>query len=80
MRKASDDDLDGMVALLQKVLQLYAARVLSSAGRASDADSAEAAVEQIIRADEEDWDAMLRQQEVQQVRRDTCSLSKPVLH
>ena len=30
MRKASDDKLDGMVALLQKVLQLYAAKALSS--------------------------------------------------
>lgn len=29
MRKASDDKLDGMVALLQKVLQLYAAKTLS---------------------------------------------------
>ena len=29
MRKASDDHLEGMVALLQKVLQLYAASTLS---------------------------------------------------
>ena len=29
MRKASDDQLEGMVALLQKVLQLYAASTLS---------------------------------------------------
>ena len=32
MRKASDDKLDGMVALLQKALQLYAAKTLSSSG------------------------------------------------
>ena len=32
MRQASEDSLDGMVALLQKVLQLYAARALSEAG------------------------------------------------
>ena len=32
MRKASDDKLDGMVALLQKVLQLYAANTLSQPG------------------------------------------------
>ena len=32
MRKASEDSLDGMVALLQKVLQLYAAKALSTSG------------------------------------------------
>jgi len=32
MRKASEDNLDGMVALLQKVLQLYAANTLSQPG------------------------------------------------
>ena len=32
MRKASDDHLEGMVALLQKVLQLYAASTLSESG------------------------------------------------
>ncbi len=32
MRKASEDSLDGMVALLQKVLQLYAAKALSDSG------------------------------------------------
>ncbi len=32
MRKASEDSLDGMVALLQKVLQLYAAKALSNSG------------------------------------------------
>ncbi|CAL8466153.1 g5689 [Coccomyxa elongata] len=67
MRKASEDGLDGMVALLQKVLQLYAGRTLTRAGTLSDGDPAEAAVERLIAAEEEDWDSLLRQQEAQQV-------------
>lgn len=75
MRKASDDQLDGMVALLQKLLQLYAARALSggrgsnaaAAGEASEASSAEAVLERIVASDEEQWDNLLKQPEVQQV-------------
>ena len=65
MRKASEDSLDGMVALLQKVLQLYAARTLTVKGTLPDGDDAEAALERLIAAQEEDWDALLRQEDAQ---------------
>jgi hypothetical protein len=55
MRKAADDKLDGMVALLQKVLQLYAARQLSGAGGAAAeaAGGADAAVQELLAGDED---------------------------
>ena len=52
MRKAADDKLDGMVALLQKVLQLYAARALSHSPVQNDDD---AMLVDIISADDTEW-------------------------
>jgi hypothetical protein len=70
MRKASDDKLDGMVALLQKLLQLYAARALGSSagGPSQEQGSAEAVLERIVASEEEEWDELLRQPAVQEVR------------
>ncbi len=68
MRKASEDSLDGMVALLQKVLQLYAGKVLSAAGTPQDGDAAESALRRLIAAEEEQWDSLLRQDAAQQAR------------
>ena len=49
-----------------QLLQLYAARTLTRAGTPSNGDPAEAAVERLIAAEEEEWDGLLRQQEAQQ--------------
>lgn len=58
MRKASDENLDGMVSLLQKVLQLYAARELS---RGPGGDGAtEQLLVQVLGADEAAWDGLIR--------------------
>lgn len=61
MRKASDDKLDGMVAILQKVLQLYAARALS-AGKQSGAavDPADEIVAELLAEEEAAWAPTLR--------------------
>ncbi|KAK9822820.1 hypothetical protein WJX81_004256 [Elliptochloris bilobata] len=65
MRKAADDRLDGMVALLQKVLQLYAGHALSKGsggtGRQAEGEggAAEEAVQRLLAADEDRWDALL---------------------
>lgn len=64
MRKASEDKLDGMVALLQKVLQVYAGRQLSAAAKvdsASDkASNASAFITQLLAEDEALWTRLLR--------------------
>ncbi|GAB4822728.1 hypothetical protein N2152v2_009774 [Parachlorella kessleri] len=65
LRKSSEDKMDGMVALLQKVLQLYASRQLSQqqAGQSSSSgtDALDAALSELLAADESQWAALLRQ-------------------
>jgi hypothetical protein len=64
MRKASDDNLDGMVVILQKVLQIYASRALSiddavsNSGKTSS--SAEAALSELLNVDEGTWAPIIR--------------------
>ncbi|KAI7839062.1 hypothetical protein COHA_007204 [Chlorella ohadii] len=64
LRKASEDKLDGMVALLQKVLQLYACQQLSQpqagAGGSSGSDS-DALLDELLAADEGMWTRLIRQ-------------------
>ena len=72
MRKASDDTLDGMVVILQKVLQLYAARALTLGQQIEDEKKgstptsalsltpAEAAVMELLQSDESKWALMIR--------------------
>lgn len=56
MKKASDDNLDGMVYILQTVLQLYASMEL---GR--DDGSTSKALLQVLRAPESEWEAIVSQ-------------------
>jgi hypothetical protein len=62
MRKASDDGLDGMVTVIQRVLQLYAGKELSrppqSAKTKAD-PAAEAVLQEVMATTEEAWDALL---------------------
>ena len=66
MRKASDDNLDGMVLILQKVLQVYASRALSiqdaAATKNSGASSspAESALSELLNSDEGIWASIIR--------------------
>ncbi|KAL4524757.1 hypothetical protein Ndes2526B_g06947 [Nannochloris sp. 'desiccata'] len=64
MRKASDDNLDGMVVILQKVLQIYASRALSLDDVASDSGKtsspAEAVLSELLNADEGTWAPIIR--------------------
>lgn len=62
MRKAAKDNLTGMVAILQKVLQLYAAKALSSqsVARAAGKNEADAVIAELIAADEATWAAIVR--------------------
>ena len=53
MKKAADDGLDGMVVILQKLLQLWAACDLVSAGEANPV------VERLLRAESEGWDRII---------------------
>ncbi|KAH9308310.1 hypothetical protein KI387_036221, partial [Taxus chinensis] len=58
----TDDDKPGLVAILQKVLQLYASKVLSRrsyAMKGAEIIKAEEFLETIIKADEEDWSQLL---------------------
>ena len=63
MRKASDDGLDGMVTVIQRVLQLYAGRELSrppqSAKTKAD-PAAEALLQKVMATTEEAWDGLLQ--------------------
>jgi len=61
MRKAAEDKLDGMVAVVQCVLQLWAGReLLASPEAAEDAGGAgEALVQALLAAPEGDWAALL---------------------
>ncbi|KAI3433341.1 hypothetical protein D9Q98_003159 [Chlorella vulgaris] len=65
MRKSAEEKLDGMVVLLQKVLQLYACQQLSTgqgAAGSRERSGGEAAVDELLAADESMWTRLLRQQ------------------
>jgi hypothetical protein len=53
MKKAGDDGLEGMVIILQKMLQLWAACDLVSAGEVN------AIVERLMQAESESWDRII---------------------
>ncbi|KAF5751074.1 hypothetical protein HS088_TW02G00084 [Tripterygium wilfordii] len=63
LRQAKEDgDKPGLVAMLQKVLQLYASRVLSKRSYAKKGDEilkAELFLETVIKAPEEEWNKLL---------------------
>lgn len=67
MRKAADDGQDGLVRLLQRALQLYAARALGvcgggggAGGGSAGGDEAALALAAVADAEEEDWEARLK--------------------
>lgn len=64
MRQAKEDgDKPGLVAILQKVLQLYASHILSARSYAikdGQVDKVEEFLEGVISADEENWGPLLR--------------------
>ena len=55
MKKANEDGLNGMVIIFQKMLQLWAAEELVSAGVNN------AVLERLLRADADEWDALIQQ-------------------
>ncbi|CAD7700629.1 unnamed protein product [Ostreobium quekettii] len=57
MRKAKDDSLDGMVVLLQKVLQLYAARELKT----EENDGALGFCNELLGVDAATWEAAIKE-------------------
>ncbi|CAN6475801.1 unnamed protein product [Victoria cruziana] len=63
LRQAKDDgDKPGLAAMLQKVLQLYAAKILSKrsfAYKGGEIQKAEAFLEAVIKAPEKDWNKLL---------------------
>jgi len=62
MRKATDDGLDGMVVVIQRVLQLWAGTQLKAPpqGAKTKADpGAESALAAMMATTEEEWDALL---------------------
>lgn len=56
IRKCSEDRFDTMVALIQKVLQLYAAKQL----RGEDSNGVEGVVNQILWAEEPEWGPLIK--------------------
>ena len=56
MKKASDDKLDGMVYILQTVLQLYASIELSGAGEGTSE-----ALSKVFKAPEGEWESLIRE-------------------
>ncbi|OAE22057.1 hypothetical protein AXG93_3719s1370 [Marchantia polymorpha subsp. ruderalis] len=64
LRQATEDgDKPGLVAILQKVLQLYASTVLSRrtySVKGDQVDKAEELLEKLIAGDEENWNELLR--------------------
>lgn len=60
MQKASTDGLEGVVLVLQKVLQLYAARSLSLSGGAA-ANPDDALLLDIVAIDERRWETTIRE-------------------
>jgi flagellar biosynthesis regulator FlaF len=55
MKKASDDKLDGMVYILQTVLQLYASIELSRSG-----DGTSEALSKVLKTPEGEWESLIR--------------------
>jgi len=55
MKKASDDKLDGMVYILQTVLQLYASIELA------EAEGTSAALARVLKAPEGEWEGIIRE-------------------
>jgi len=55
MKKCQDDRMDTMVTLLQKVLQLYAAKAL----KGPDSAGPEGVLNEVVFAEEKDWDAII---------------------
>lgn len=60
MRKASDDKLDGMVEILRKVLQLYAARAVSASVSQQELSKEDSILADILKEDEGAWAILLR--------------------
>ncbi|KAK9809392.1 hypothetical protein WJX73_001610 [Symbiochloris irregularis] len=60
MRKASDDGLEGVVGLIQKVLQVYAALAL----KVNSPDKSEVALNEVLAADEGSWSTELQERKV----------------
>lgn len=56
IKKASDDRFDSLVALLQKILQLYAARAL----KGPEAEGVDGFLNELVYAEEQDWEPLLR--------------------
>ena len=64
MRKCTDNGLEGMVAILQQVLQFYAATVLivdESVTEASEAKTSAALLDKVFATGSDGWDALLRE-------------------
>eukprot|EP00240_Pyramimonas_obovata_P005944 CAMPEP_0118933332 /NCGR_PEP_ID=MMETSP1169-20130426/11933_1 /TAXON_ID=36882 /ORGANISM="Pyramimonas obovata, Strain CCMP722" /LENGTH=340 /DNA_ID=CAMNT_0006876083 /DNA_START=37 /DNA_END=1059 /DNA_ORIENTATION=- len=60
IRKSDDDGLKGMVEILQRVLQLYAAHTLvQGATPTAEEGTPERALEEVLAADVEDWQRLL---------------------
>ncbi|KIY95629.1 hypothetical protein MNEG_12333 [Monoraphidium neglectum] len=57
IKKASDDRFDSLVQLLQKILQLYAARSL----RGPEKEGVEGFLNDLVYAEEKDWEPLLRE-------------------
>lgn len=55
MRKAAEDKLEGMVVLIQKVLQLYAARTL----KADEIDGVSGFFNELLDMDADGWEAAI---------------------
>jgi hypothetical protein len=57
IKKASDDRFDSLVQLLQKILQLYAARAL----RGPETEGVDGFLNELVYAEEAEWGPMLRE-------------------
>jgi len=57
IKKASDDRFDSLVALLQKILQLYAGRAL----RGPETTGVDGFLNELVYAEEGEWDRLLRE-------------------
>jgi len=55
MKKANEDQLDGLVLILQKLLQLWAAEELVAAGPGNEV------LERLLLAEESEWDGLLQE-------------------
>lgn len=66
MKKASEDNLDGMVSLIQTVLQLYAAKQLGTVDQQGESSSSSSSSEvdtfvtQVLKETEQQWDTLIK--------------------